>query len=368
MRLKGISVAYRAAMLGERAAPPPPPLASFRAAAFENMRAAMASRFTSASSGDGGRGKGPSTGGTAAPHGDLGGRLPGLTIVKSKEKINSSSQVPSSAGPTTSHSLSISTMSGGPHVPTVEKPTVARQPVRSTSVWRPCPLLCKRLNVPVPETSKAVGWGRQGEELPGTSTSSSTTLTRDILRDVRHNERGPLVGGGGGGSVTSKHEAAVINSEPDSSSRTAKPMDSTATITDKSMVDVELANRPEIDLFKSIFEADSDVESNRSCSDNSTTHEKGNDNEVRMGSSTLQPPVILPQWSSAAAAIKGEETSSTTTSSDTNQRYLIKGHHSSSPTRKKKSGSSKKDSKKTHKKERKKRKKKKSRRKHHRSE
>ncbi len=300
MRLRGISVARRAVMLGERAAPPPPPpppLAS-RAAAFENMRAAMASRFTSALSGDGGGGKGPSTGGTAS-HGDLGGRLPGLVIVKSKEKDNFSSQGPPSVGPTTLPSPS--NLPGRPCVPTVEKPTVARLPVRSTSVWRPCLLLCKRLNVPVPEISKAVGWGRQGEEIPVTSTSSSAALTRDLLKEARRDERGPLAGGGG--SVISKDKAAAVNSESDPS-HPAKLMDSTMTA-DKSLVDVELANRPEIDLFKSIFEADSDVESNSS---DSSTPEKGDDDEVRrVGNSSTLPfssssLAMLPQWSSAAAA------------------------------------------------------------------
>ncbi len=339
VRLRGISVARRAAMLGERVAPQPPlpPLAS-RTTAFENMRAAMASRFTSASSGDSGGGKGSSIGDTNASNGDLGGRLPGLVIVKPKGK-NLSSQGPSSVGPTTT-SPSPSIPPGRPCVPTVEKPTVARQPVRSTSVWRPCPLLCKRLNVPVPEISKAVKWGRQGEEIPGTSTSSSAALTHDLLKDVKRNERS--------GFAISKDEVAV-NLKSDSS-HPAKPMDSTTTTTDdKSLVDVELANRPEIDLFKSIFEAESDIESKSSESSNP---EKYND-EVRVGSSTLpfsssSSPAMLPQWSSAAAAMKGgEETSSITSSDEINERRLIKGR-SSSPTKKK---SRNKDSKKKHKKE-----------------
>ncbi len=350
VRLRGISVARRAAMLGERVAPqppPPPPLAS-RTAAFENMRAAMASRFTSASSENSGGGKGSSIGDTNASNGDLGGRLPGLAIVKPKGK-SLSSQGPSSVGPTTT-SPSPSILPGRPRVPTVEKPTVARQPVRSTSVWRPCPLLCKRLNAPVPEISKAVEWGRQGEEVPGTSTSSSAVLTRDLLKDVRRNEPG--------GSAVSKDEAAV-NLKSDSS-HPAKPVDSTTTTTDdKSLVDVELANRPEIDLFKSIFEAESDIESKSSESSNP---EKCND-EVRVGSSTFpfsssSTPAILPQWSSAATAMKGgEETSSTTSSDEINERHLIKGR-SYSPTRRKKSKN--KDSKKKHKKEGKKKKKKRS--------
>ncbi len=338
VRLRGISVARRAAMLGERAAPPPPPLPPLasRAAAFENMRAVMASRFTSASpSGDGG--KGTSTGGITASHGDLGGRLPGLTIVKSKEQDNNfSSQDPSPAGPTTTFPSPLN-LPGRPCVPTVEKPTVERLPVRSMSLWHPCPLLCKRLNVPIPEISKAVGWGRQGEEVLGTSTSSSAALTLDLLKETRRDERRPLAGGGG--SVISKDEASAVNLKTDPSHPEKPMVDSTMT-TDESLVDVERANRPEIDLFKSIFEADSDMESN---SNDSSTPEKGDDGEARRAgiSNTLpfssSSPVMLPQWSSAAAAVmKGEETSSSTTTGESDRRNHSMKFRSSSPSRRKK--------------------------------
>lgn len=36
---------------------------------------------------------------------------------------------------------------------------VVRNPVRRTIDWVPSPLLCKRLNVPVPKSSSAINWG-----------------------------------------------------------------------------------------------------------------------------------------------------------------------------------------------------------------
>ncbi len=358
VRLRGISVARRAAMLGERVAkqpPPLPPLAS-RTAAYENMRAAMASRFMPASSGDSGGGRGSSFGETSASSGDPGALLPGLTIVKPKSKSLSSRGPSSSEGPATT-SPSPSIPPGRPSVPTVEKPTVARQPVRSTSLWRPCPLLCKRLNVPVPEISKAVEWGRQGQEIPGTSTSSSAALTRDLLKDVRRSELGSF--------ATSEDEVAV-NLKTDSSLNPAKPMDSTTpptTTDDKSLVDIELANRPEIDLFKSIFEAESGVESK--SSENSNPPEKSNEGEAPLLFSSSPPSAKVPQWSSVAVAMKGgEETTNSTTSSDEiNERRLIKDRYSSL---KKKKKAKSKNSNKKHRKDGKKKKKKSSHHKHHR--
>lgn len=70
---------------------------------------------------------------------------------------------------------------------------LARNPSRSTRAWRPAPLLCKRLNVPVPKSALGTGWAAEGgatsaggapeQDLVGprgkfVSTSSATNLPK----------------------------------------------------------------------------------------------------------------------------------------------------------------------------------------------
>lgn len=57
-----------------------------------------------------------------------------------------------------------------------------RNPVRSTFDWRPTPLLCKRLNVPVPNDSSTAGLASKGKFRSGDGTSGGELIYSEPLQ------------------------------------------------------------------------------------------------------------------------------------------------------------------------------------------
>lgn len=51
------------------------------------------------------------------------------------------------------------------------KQKAGRHPVRLTLPWKPAPLLCKRLNIPVPTASAELNWARKDRLFDGNNAS-----------------------------------------------------------------------------------------------------------------------------------------------------------------------------------------------------
>lgn len=80
--------------------------------------------------------------------------------------------------PTSSHTSSTESRAATPSTQR-QGSNPERNPVRTTVAWRPAPLLCKRLNVPVPSPSAGLDWARKA--MAHGSQGASATSENPVL-------------------------------------------------------------------------------------------------------------------------------------------------------------------------------------------
>ncbi|CAM9131081.1 unnamed protein product [Ectocarpus sp. 13 AM-2016] len=126
------------------------------------------------------------------------------------------------------------------------KTEVELNPVRRTVDWIPAPLLCKRFNVPVPKTSSSsLEWTTKGGRPAGAEEEALGPLTKFVPDSSAINQpQIPLLKG-----LEQRHPIGIMSASASSG------------IGGVVVTDSGPAERPPIDLFKSIFESESESDS-----------------------------------------------------------------------------------------------------------
>ncbi|KAG5192268.1 hypothetical protein JKP88DRAFT_351998 [Tribonema minus] len=132
----------------------------------------------------------------------------------------------------------------------------ALEPTRTVSVWRPSPLLCKRLNVPVPPASREVQWGTQAGRAQEKSTEIFHESIGKFAPSAAAAAKLPLLHGVGEGAPAAVTVGAGLVQRNGAAAAAAGG----AQEPPAPPLDIEVAVKPPLDLFKRIFEPDSDSE------------------------------------------------------------------------------------------------------------
>jgi hypothetical protein len=262
------SIAHRGAILGEKPPAPPPPPPPQQQALFDGLRSAMASRFTPSRSTLSAAGAETSEYLPSAPV-----RAPGLSMAPKKEAGSENPWVSPPPPPP-------------PALP-MKAASATSKPQRSSFDWRPAPLLCKRLNVPVPLVSKeGPQWSAQVRQ----SSAPSPNVAGDPLLALagailpRRADQPPQQQQNIGG----ERESALDGMEP---------------------LDVEVAQKPSFDLFKSIFDTESDGEKEEGPQEDRKEEAVKDDKEQAIATATSTTAAVsrqrgpeLPEWATRARA------------------------------------------------------------------
>ncbi|CAM9372051.1 unnamed protein product, partial [Choristocarpus tenellus] len=199
------------------------------------LQMALASKFTS-----GIQGSGETQRGTPSTTDDLSMRPAGLSLPKVP---GSTANVSSSAS---GDKCSVATEQG--------MKVVDITPVRITRPWSPVPLLCKRLNVPVPAVSKEVNWTSLGDN--GANTATVSTVGEVAFQNfVREGVPCPPL------SQPAPALQASLLQGLEISRSLAIDKAATGAYIPVDMTGETPVEKPKIDLFKSIFESESESDS-----------------------------------------------------------------------------------------------------------
>ncbi|CAM9965589.1 unnamed protein product [Scytosiphon promiscuus] len=126
-----------------------------------------------------------------------------------------------------------------------------RNPVRRTIDWIPAPLLCKRLNVPVPKASSTMDWATKGRLQAGLV--ATTAPKQDVVESLRKFVPDS--------STSSRSQIPLLKGMEQQHPLAKSSPSESAGVTPAVVADGALKERPPIDLFKSIFESESDSDS-----------------------------------------------------------------------------------------------------------